>query len=1485
MINRVGLQLGNYRLLQLLGKGGFAEVYLGKHGYLQSYAALKVLQMSLSEKEARRFQTEAQTLVRLTHPHIVRVLDFFVEQGMPVLVMDYAPGGTLRQRHSSGSRLSLTTVVDYVGQISQALQYAHSHGIIHRDVKPENILFGTHHRLLLGDFGLALLSPTPQLFSTRELAGTLPYMAPEQLRGKPSFASDQYALAVMVYEWLCGECPFTGSYWEVIHQQVSVMPRPLREHRPDLAEEVEAVVLKALAKDPTERFGNVQAFAEALEQTVQSHQTIFESDVCNHQSEASTVILPETLAALAPSDSAALSLPPKILATFSYRESGQFSSAGIPVSLDMHIFLSAPPSKAGFVARLQADLQIWGIHCLNEQKNLASTIFDPESGGDVVREASAIVVVVSSQTRSSRMVQNHLHQAAMYRQRIICFWIEGEDIATLLLESWGQQVIIDVIDARGRSYYSALDELVTCLKKAVVCSTPDRLLPARQLSWEPRNPYKGLRAFTQDDADDFFGRDALVYKMVETVREMLTVMLSTMSGTRLLAVLGPSGSGKSSVVMAGLLPRLQKDALPNSSNWIYLKPVVPGVHPLEALALAFALHMPQSSLKTVCEDLQGDSTRGMHLLAQSLVSLPDGKVVLLVDQFEEVFSNIVSEQERRQFVDLLVTAATEPGGPVIVLLTLRADYADRPMLYPALSRLIEAHSISVLPMDLLDLRAVIEKPAALPSVQLEFEENLVGDLLFETQKQAGALPLLSFTLELLFQLREGHVLTMQAYKRIGGVKGALATWAERTYNSLPGDEYRTRARMVFLRLINPGISEQDATRRRAVRSEFELSDPHETRLLGEIIDAFVAARLLTASEVAGVTTIEVSHEALIREWSRLAAWLREARDDIHLQQVISQDAAAWQRRKRSADRLYRGSQLKEARNWAKHNMPSEQEMAFLRAGARRQMHARVIRAIVACVVLLLIMPFVFFAVQMHRRSIVTTDKDDGPGSLRQIIAMAPAGDIIRFDESLKGKTIHLLHGNLTIDRNLHIIGLGENDMGISGSSGSTIVVQRGVTATIEDMSFQNSFTGDTSLVVNNGNLTLNNISIVHNTTSRKGKTRLIGYAGGGIKNNGKLTLNNSLVAYNTASTCDTVGGINNSGTLVLENSGVMDNGIAPECDSLRMEGGGGIINDSHGNMTLMNSIVANNWASSGGGGLTNRGILTAINTVIADNEVTGNGGGIDNWGKLTLTNSMIAHNTAMATSGQSASQASGEERNPVGQGGGIYNLGVLVVKNSTVSNNASTAIDVAGSFKSDLTFFSGGGIFSGVNAQLTLTNSTIADNTAYTDGGGIVNAGGHMTASFCTIYGNSARGSGGGIVTKDVTVGNEEKSHAYLSIKADIMAGNQASVQPGIAGVVTTDGYNLVQDFVHTLFADPHSKHVTDLAAESFSRLGIDVILRDNGGQSWLHPWTHRLLPGSPAIDRIPPSECDLGSNPTDELGTKRPQRKSCDIGAYESVG
>src|SRR5579863_1926919 len=159
MVDRVGQQLGNYRLTRLLGQGGFADVYLGEHVYLKNHAALKVLHTQLFEKDATSFVLEAQTLARLSHPHIVRVLDFAVQDGTPFLVMEYATGGTLRQRHPRGTRLSPGAIVPYVGQAASALHYAHSQHVIHRDVKPENMLLGARSEVLLSDFGLAVLMP------------------------------------------------------------------------------------------------------------------------------------------------------------------------------------------------------------------------------------------------------------------------------------------------------------------------------------------------------------------------------------------------------------------------------------------------------------------------------------------------------------------------------------------------------------------------------------------------------------------------------------------------------------------------------------------------------------------------------------------------------------------------------------------------------------------------------------------------------------------------------------------------------------------------------------------------------------------------------------------------------------------------------------------------------------------------------------------------------------------------------------------------------------------------------------------------------------------------------------------------------------------------------------------------------------------------------------------------------------------------------
>ena len=200
MADHVGQQFGNYRLIQLLGSGGFAEVYLAEHRQLGMKAAIKILHTHLASDEINAFRQEARTIADLKHPHIIRVLDFDVQNGTPFLVIDYASKGSLRAIHPQGSKVSFDLVVTYIQQIASALQYAHEHKLIHRDVKPENILIGEHDELLLSDFGIATIAHSTSSMATSATMGTLAYMAPEQIQGKPRPASDQYALAVTVYQ-------------------------------------------------------------------------------------------------------------------------------------------------------------------------------------------------------------------------------------------------------------------------------------------------------------------------------------------------------------------------------------------------------------------------------------------------------------------------------------------------------------------------------------------------------------------------------------------------------------------------------------------------------------------------------------------------------------------------------------------------------------------------------------------------------------------------------------------------------------------------------------------------------------------------------------------------------------------------------------------------------------------------------------------------------------------------------------------------------------------------------------------------------------------------------------------------------------------------------------------------------------------------------------------------------------------------------------
>ena len=270
MADRVGQQIDAYHLIRLLGAGGFGEVYLAEHIYRRTQVAIKVLP-KLTSDDLQGFLTEARTF-RLRHPHIVQVLDFGVEERTPFIVMEYAPNGTLRERHPRGTQVPLPTIVSYVHQVASALQYAHEERLIHRDVKPENMLVNASNEVLLSDFGIATIAHGTASGSVDVMSGTIPYMAPEQINAHPRPASDQYSLGIVVYEWLSGERPFQGSVIEIITKHLAVPPAPLRERVPTLSPDVEQVVLTALAKDPKQRFGSVQAFATALEQANRSIQ-------------------------------------------------------------------------------------------------------------------------------------------------------------------------------------------------------------------------------------------------------------------------------------------------------------------------------------------------------------------------------------------------------------------------------------------------------------------------------------------------------------------------------------------------------------------------------------------------------------------------------------------------------------------------------------------------------------------------------------------------------------------------------------------------------------------------------------------------------------------------------------------------------------------------------------------------------------------------------------------------------------------------------------------------------------------------------------------------------------------------------------------------------------------------------------------------------------------------------------------------------------
>lgn len=443
---------------------------------------------------------------------------------------------------------------------------------------------------------------------------------------------------------------------------------------------------------------------------------------------------------------------------------------------------------------------------------------------------------------------------------------------------------------------------------------------------EPRDdvcPYRGLQAFEEEHAELFFGREGDIQRIVEKLKV-----------TRFMAVVGASGSGKSSLVRAGLIPGIKRGVLQQSDSWT-IRVFTPGARPLTTLAANLLRLHPQQSMNRTLDEMSTDE-RTLHLaVSLAMAERPAAeRVVWVVDQLEEVFTLCTDESERAQFLANLLYAGFIPGGRNVVLLTLRADFYPKCAAYPELSACIVEQQFLVSLMEKENLKQAIEEPAW--HTGLEFEQGLVETILDDVGNQPGALPLLEHALLELWERRRGALLTLEAYHESGRVQGALAQRAETIYDLL-SPEQQVIVRRIMLRLTQPGEGTED-TRRRAMMAEL-ITRADEAGAVEAVVQSLADARLLTtgSGEEADKQMVDVAHEALVRGWPRLRKWIEQDRAGLRVHRQLIEAAREWQPAE-DESLLYRGARLAQALDWRERNETTlnELERKFLDASLTAQ---------------------------------------------------------------------------------------------------------------------------------------------------------------------------------------------------------------------------------------------------------------------------------------------------------------------------------------------------------------------------------------------------------------------------------------------------------------------------------------------------------------------------------------------------------------------
>ena len=782
--------LKGYKLEERIGAGGFGAVYRAKQSTIDREVAVKIILPGLANNPdfIRRFESEAYTIARLEHPHITPLYDYWRDPNGAYLVMRYLRGGSVLQSLQDGA-YELFAASQILDQLASALDFAHRSNVIHRDIKPGNVLLDEDGNAYLADFGIAkdLTGLTDGMTGADAVVGSLDYISPEQARSEPvTPRTDIYSLGVTLYEMITGEHPFkSASTIERLYKHIND-PLPQITNLPDdVRDEINEIIQKATAKDPDKRYPDVLALAIAFREGIGR---------------------------------------------------GDRQEASVVEQLTMR------------------------------EQEILSMVAQGMSNREI---ADQLVVTLATVKWHIRQVYSKLgvrsRVQAIIRARELKLIVTGDTTSALL----------------------DIDQ------EAMSISLP-----------ELENPYKGLHAFQTSDARDFFGREELTQKLIHHLQEKHPYQ-------RFLAVVGPSGSGKSSLVKAGLIPALWRGALSGSEKW-FVVDMIPGTHPLDKLETAL-IRVAANQSGNLNDQLRRDE-RGLLRVADIILPGNDTELVIVVDQFEEVFTLVEDETDRQHFLNLLYTAVSDVRSRVRVIITLRADYYDRPLLYPEFGELIRSRMETVLPLSAKGLERAIRGPAE--RVGVTFEQGLVEQTVSEMNYQSGALPLLQYALTELFDRRKGRLLTHDAYREIGGAVGALANRADEIYLSLT-DTGKELAHQMFMRLVTLGEGAED-TRRRAAQAEL-LSLTDNTDLMEEIIDQFAAYRLLSMDHDAETRqpTVEVAHEAILREWNRLRGWINDSRTELRLQHQLSTLVVDWRQANHDASYLLRGGRLEQFEAWAK----------------------------------------------------------------------------------------------------------------------------------------------------------------------------------------------------------------------------------------------------------------------------------------------------------------------------------------------------------------------------------------------------------------------------------------------------------------------------------------------------------------------------------------------------------------------------------------